>query len=66
MSDHGGRKREYSRTLYHVPLLDAEGYVKLTKAKGVQIVAHIETGRTVRGNRGGPPDREKGTTRGHL
>ncbi len=36
-------KREYSRTRYHVPLLNVDGYVKLTEAHGMLSIAHIET-----------------------
>jgi hypothetical protein len=56
-------KREYCKGLYCMPLLDAEGYGQLIKANGVRSAAHIETGRTVRGNCGNHSDMERGTTR---
>jgi hypothetical protein len=57
------RKREYSRTRYQVPLFTTEGYVKLIEARGVLSIAHIETGRTIKGASGYLPDMEKGTTK---
>jgi hypothetical protein len=56
-------KREYSRTWYQVPLFTMEGYVRLTGAHGVLSIAHIETGRTIKGASGDLPDMEKGTTK---
>jgi hypothetical protein len=56
-------KREYSEAWYQVPLLNTEGYIRLTRACGVQSIAHIETGRKVRGASGDLPDMERGTTR---
>jgi hypothetical protein len=56
-------KREDSRTWYQALLLTTDGYVKLTGARGVLSIAHIETGRTIKGARGDLPDMEKGTTK---
>jgi hypothetical protein len=56
-------KREYSKTWYQVPLLTTEGYVRVTRACGMLSIAHIETGRTIKGASGGLPDMEKGTTK---
>jgi hypothetical protein len=55
-------KREYSKGLYSVPLLDPEGYVQLIRVRGMRSAAHIETRRTVRGTRGDLSDMERGTT----
>jgi hypothetical protein len=49
-------KREYSRTWYQVPLFTMEGYVRLTGARGMLSLAHIETGRTIKGASGDLPD----------
>ncbi len=54
-------KREYSRTCYQAPLLTTDGYVRLTEACCVLSIAHIETGRTIKGASGYLPDAEKGT-----
>ncbi len=56
-------KKEYSRGLYHVPLLGTESYIELVRANVVRSTAHIETGRTVIGIRGDLPDVERGTMR---
>ena len=56
-------KREHRKVWYEVPLLNTEGYVRLTRARGVLDIAHIETGRSVRGASGGLPNTEKGTTK---
>ncbi len=56
-------KREYSRTWYQAPLLTTDGYVKLMETRDVLSIAHIETGRTIKGASGDLPDAEKGTTK---
>jgi hypothetical protein len=56
-------KREHSKTWYQVPLFNMEGYLRLARACGVLRIAHIETGRRIRGASSNLPDAEKGTTK---
>jgi hypothetical protein len=56
-------KKEYSRGLYQMPLLNMEGYVEPIRVSSVQSTAHIETRRRVRGTHGNLPDVERETMR---
>jgi hypothetical protein len=40
-----------------------DGYIRLTGARGMLSIAHIETGRTIKGASGDLPDAEKGTAK---
>jgi hypothetical protein len=56
-------RREYSKDVYNVPLLDPEGYVQLIRARGVKSTSTNETRRTRGGTRGDISKVERGTTR---